>query len=166
MMSSYTCGVLTVSDKGSQGEREDTSGALLQQMLADSGFTVKSYQIVPDKVEEIRKVLTEWVDALGLDLIVTTGGTGVAPTDVTPEATAAVTEREVPGISEAMRHASLQKTVRAVLSRGIAGIRKQSLIINLPGSRKAAKENLEVVLAALPHAIYKIKGGTEECGST
>ena len=101
-MSSYTCGVLTVSDKGSRGEREDTSGVLLQQMLAGSGFFVKSYQIVPDQTEEISKVLIEWVDKLHIDLIVTTGGTGVDPKDLTPEATRSVIDREVPGISEAM----------------------------------------------------------------
>ena len=163
-MSSYTCGVLTVSDKGSRGEREDTSGVLLQQMLAGSGFFVKSYQIVPDQTEKISKVLIEWVDKLHIDLIVTTGGTGVDPKDLTPEATRSVIDREVPGISEAMRHVSFQKTAHAVLSRGIAGIRKQSLIINLPGSEKAARENLAAILTALPHAIYKIKGGKAECG--
>lgn len=163
-MSTHICGVLTISDKGSRGEREDTSGEALQQMLADSDFHVKAYQIVPDKVEEISRVLTEWTDKLCLDLIVTTGGTGVDPKDVTPEATGSVIDREVPGISEAMRHVSFQKTPHAILSRGIAGIRKQSLIINLPGSEKAARENLTVILPALPHAIYKIKGGPAECG--
>ena len=163
-MSSYTCGVLTVSDKGSRGERDDTSGVLIQQMLAGSGFFVKSYQIVPDQVEKICTVLTEWVDTQNIDLIVTTGGTGVDPRDVTPEATRSVIDREVPGISEIMRQVSFQKTFHAMLSRGIAGIRKQSLIINLPGSKKAAGENLAVVLPALPHAIDKIKGSTTECG--
>ncbi|WP_028582223.1 MogA/MoaB family molybdenum cofactor biosynthesis protein [Desulfogranum japonicum] len=160
----YSCGVLTLSDKGSQGKREDTSGPMLREMLSESGYSVQEYCILPDDPEIIEQTLLKWVDDLGLDLIVTTGGTGVAPSDRTPEATRRVVELEIPGISEAMRMASLKKTIQAVWSRGIAGIRKQSLIINLPGSEKAARENLEAVLPALQHGIYKLKGGSADCG--
>lgn len=161
----YSCGVLTISDKGSRGEREDTSGENLKAVLAAQGFAVTCYGIVPDREQAIADTLVNWIDELHVDLVVTTGGTGVAPSDVTPEATRRVIEKEIPGIAEAMRQASLQKTVNAVLSRGIAGIRKESLVINLPGSKKAAAENLEAVLAALPHAIDKIKGNPADCGT-
>ena len=164
-MTTYSCGVLTVSDKGFRGDRQDTSGENLKKKLSENGFSVVAYSIVPDEVEAIGKVLIEWVDERHIDLIVTTGGTGVDPKDVTPEATQALIDREVPGIGEAMRQASFRITPHAVLSRNIAGIRKQSLIINLPGSKKAAEENLATVLAALPHALYKIKGGKGECGT-
>ena len=119
----YCAGVLTLSDKGSRGEREDTSGPLLQEMLQGAGFTVAAYEVIPDQEELIVTTLEQWSDALHLDLIVTTGGTGVAPTDRTPEATRRVIATEVPGLAEAMRQASLAKTVQAVWSRGIAGIR-------------------------------------------
>lgn len=164
-MTSYTGGILTISDKGSRGEREDTSGPQLQAMLSEQGFAVVAYAIVPDEIASIRDTLRAWVDEQEIDLILSTGGTGVSPSDLTPEATRAILDREIPGIGEAMRLASLQKTPNAILSRGIAGIRKQSLIINLPGSKKAARENLEAVLPALQHAIYKIKGGSKDCGS-
>lgn len=160
----YTCGVLTLSDKGARGEREDTSGVMLCELLRAEGFELAAYEIVPDRRELIVRTLVSWVDEMGIDLVLTTGGTGVSPTDVTPEATLEVVGKLVPGIAEAMRQASLQKTVNAVLSRGIAGIRGQSLIINLPGSRKAARENIEVVLPALQHALYKLQGGTADCG--
>ncbi|MFA6284001.1 MAG: MogA/MoaB family molybdenum cofactor biosynthesis protein [Desulfurivibrionaceae bacterium] len=164
-MTSYTGGILTISDKGSRGEREDTSGPQLQAMLTEQGFSVVAYTIVPDEIAQIQETLRTWADEKKIDLILSTGGTGVSPSDQTPEATRAILDREIPGIGEAMRLASLQKTPNAILSRGIAGIRKQSLIINLPGSKKAAKENLEAVLPALHHAIYKIQGGTKDCGS-
>ncbi|MHB1184559.1 MAG: molybdopterin adenylyltransferase [Desulfobulbia bacterium] len=164
-MTSYTGGILTISDKGSRGEREDTSGPQLREILNEQGYSVVAYAVVPDEVAIIEETLRAWADELKIDLILSTGGTGVSPRDLTPEATRAVLDREIPGIGEAMRLASLQKTPNAILSRGIAGIRKQSLIINLPGSKKAAKENLEAVLPALQHAIYKIKGGTKDCGS-
>ena len=160
----YTCGVLTLSDKGSRGEREDTSGALLKKILAGQGFIVVAYEVIPDQQDLIESTLISWVDEKKIDLIVTTGGTGVSPSDRTPEATRRVIELEIPGIGEAMRQASLTKTKNAIWSRGIAGIRKESLIINLPGSEKAAKENIEVVLPALEHGIYKLKGGTADCG--
>jgi molybdenum cofactor synthesis domain-containing protein len=160
----YTCGVLTLSDKGSRGEREDTSGALLKKILAGQGFTIVAYEVIPDQQDLIESTLISWVDEKKIDLIVTTGGTGVSPSDRTPEATRRVIELEIPGIGEAMRQASLAKTRNAIWSRGIAGIRKESLIINLPGSEKAARENIEVVLPALEHGIYKLKGGTADCG--
>ncbi len=163
---SYTCGILTVSDKGSRGERQDTSGPCLREILTREGFTVAACHIVPDQVEAIREIMRRWVDEEGIDLVVSTGGTGVSPSDVTPEATRPLLDREIPGIGEAMRQASLLKTPNAMLSRGIAGIRKASLIINLPGSEKAARENIAAVLPTLAHAIYKIKGGMKDCGST
>lgn len=159
-----TCGVLTLSDKGSRGQREDRSGLLLQEILAGQGFTITAYIILPDQEELIVATLTDWADSKRLDLIVTTGGTGVSPSDRTPEATRRVIEREVPGLAEAMRQTSLAKTMQAVWSRGIAGIRGQTLIINLPGSAKAAKENLDAILPALEHGIHKIKGDMTDCG--
>jgi molybdenum cofactor synthesis domain-containing protein len=161
---SYRCGVLTLSDKGSRGEREDTSGPQLQQMLRAAGYELSAYLIIPDQQDLIEQTLVQWVDELQLDLIVTTGGTGVSPRDRTPEATRKVIELEVPGLSEAMRIASLRQTMQAVWSRGIAGVRKGSLILNLPGSKKAAQENLEAVLPALQHGLYKLKGGDADCG--
>ncbi|WP_417914771.1 MogA/MoaB family molybdenum cofactor biosynthesis protein [Candidatus Electronema sp. JM] len=159
-----SCGILTLSDKGARGERQDTSGPLLHELLNAQGFFVTAYEILPDQEELIAAKLTVWADELRLDLIVTTGGTGVSPSDRTPEATRRVIEREIPGLGEAMRAASLQKTPQAVWSRGIAGLRGQTLIINLPGSAKAAKENLETVLPALAHGIEKIQGSTTDCG--
>ena len=160
----YRCGVLTLSDKGSRGEREDTSGPLLQEMLQGAGFAVAAYEVIPDQEELIVTTLEQWSDALHLDLIVTTGGTGVAPTDRTPEATRRVIATEVPGLAEAMRQASLAKTMQAVWSRGIAGFRSNCLIVNLPGSRKAVVENLAAVLPALPHALSKLQGDMGDCG--
>lgn len=161
---SYTFAVLTLSDKGAKGLREDTSGRMLCDLLQSYGYILQEYLIIPDREAEIVNCLRNWADEKSIDLILTTGGTGVAPTDVTPEATLNVVERQVPGIAEAMRHDSLLKTPNAVLSRGIAGIRGKTLIINLPGSKKAARENIEVVLPALEHALYKIKGGEADCG--
>jgi len=160
----YTFGILTISDKGSRGERQDTSGPGLRELLIASGFEARAYEIVPDQREAIRDMLVRWVDGEGIDLIVTTGGTGVSPSDVTPEATSPLLEREIPGMAEAMRRASMEKTPHAMLSRGVAGIRKTSLIINLPGSEKGARENIAVVLPTLAHALYKIKGGVKDCG--
>jgi len=160
----YSCGILTISDKGARGERQDTSGQNLKAIMASQGFDVKWYDIVPDEERTIEKTLVKWIDELHVDLVITTGGTGVAPSDVTPEATRRIIDREIPGIAEAMRLASLKKTPNAILSRGIAGIRKESLVINLPGSKKAAAENIEAVLAAIPHALDKIKGNPADCG--
>ena len=164
-MGKYTVGVLTLSDKGSCGEREDTSGAMLKELFAGlEEYTVVLYLVIADDKSLISATLTRWVDEDNVDLIVTTGGTGVSPSDQTPEATRAVIDRQVPGLVEAMRQASLTKTVQAVWSCGIAGIRRQSLIINLPGSEKAAKENIEAILPALSHGLYKLKGGDADCG--
>ncbi len=160
----FSCGVLTLSDKGSRGEREDISGKVLQDILLNEGYQMKQYEVIPDRIEKIRDTLIAWVDREKVDLIVTTGGTGVAPTDVTPEAMQEVLEQEIPGMAEAMRAASLKKTPNAVLSRAMAGIRGRSLIINLPGSERGARENIEVLLEALPHALDKIQGGTSDCG--
>jgi len=146
-------GILTVSDRSSRGERADASGPLLRQMAGQQGWTVEREAVVPDELAAIRETLIHWADSLGLDLILTTGGTGFAPRDVTPEATRAVIEREAPGLAEAMRADSLRQTPHAMLSRAVCGIRGRALIVNLPGSPKAARENLATILPALPHAI-------------
>jgi molybdopterin adenylyltransferase len=160
----FSFAVITMSDKGSRGEREDTSGKLLQELLQEEGYILRGYTIIPDDQEMIVKTVLDFIDVRKIDLIVTTGGTGVAPTDVTPEAMQKVIEKDIPGMAEAMRAASLMKTPHAVLSRARTGIRGKSLIINLPGSRKAAEENIKVLLPALPHALDKIQGGTSDCG--
>jgi len=160
----FTFGVLTMSDKGARGEREDTSGAAIQRILSDAGFIPGAYRIVPDDFETIKTVLPQWADTDELNLIVTTGGTGFAPRDVTPEATLAVIDRPAPGMAEAMRAKSLQVTAHAMLSRAVAGIRGKTLIVNLPGSRKGATECLEVILPALPHALELLAGVGGECG--
>ncbi len=160
----FTFGVLTMSDKGSRGEREDTSGPYLLKTLSELGYKQSAYAVIPDRVELIKETLIAWVDDEHVDLIITTGGTGVAPTDVTPEAMVDVIEKDIPGMAEAMRAESLKKTPNAVLSRGMAGLRGNSLIINLPGSEKAARENIAVLLPALAHALDKIQGGPSDCG--
>ncbi len=159
-----TAAILTISDKGSRGEREDLSGEEIRTMLAKLPAEIKAYEIVPDETEEISREIIRFVDDLHIDLVVTTGGTGVTPRDVTPEATRAVIERELPGMSEAMRAESLKKTPHAMISRAVCGTRGQSLIINLPGSPRAVRENLAVLMPALAHTIKKIKGLPEECG--
>jgi len=160
----YSCGVLTLSDKGSRGEREDTSGQALKELLGKQGYDIVAYEVIPDRQTLIESTLISWVDEKKIDLIITTGGTGVSPSDRTPEATRHVIDLEIPGIGEAMRQASLLKTPQAIWSRGLAGIRGESLIINLPGSERAARENIAVVLSALEHGIYKLKGGQADCG--
>ena len=160
----YSFAVLTMSDKGARGEREDTSGRYLQERLVEEGYILQFYEIIPDQKQVIVDKLKKLADAQKISLIVTTGGTGLSPTDVTPEAMAEVLEKEIPGMAEAMRSASLLKTSRAMLSRGKVGIRGESLIINFPGSLKAVRENLEVVLPVIPHALEKIGGGTSDCG--
>lgn len=161
----YSFAVLTMSDKGSRGEREDTSGSYLRERLTEEGYILQSYEVIPDNSQVIVDRLTKLADEQKVALIVTTGGTGLSPSDVTPEAMNEVLDKEIPGMAEAMRSASLLKTSRAMLSRGKAGIRGESLIINFPGSLKAVKENLEVVLPVIPHALEKIKGGTSDCGA-
>ena len=156
-----TVAVLTLSDKGAKGEREDASGTLIRAMLKSIAAEIKYADILPDEKDLIKKKLIQYSSEV--DLILTTGGTGLSPRDVTPEATLEVIERQVPGIAEAMRIEGLKKTRRAMLSRAVAGVRGGALIINLPGSPKAVQENLEVILEVLPHAIEKIKGDTSEC---
>jgi molybdopterin adenylyltransferase len=156
-----TVAVLTMSDKGSKGKREDLSGPLIKDMLKSIDAEVKHYDILPDEKELIKEKLIKY--SKEVDLIITTGGTGLSPRDVTPEATLEVIDRQVPGIAEAMRSEGLKKTSRAMLSRAVTGVKGRSLIINLPGSPKAVKENLAVILDVIPHAIEKIKGDTKEC---
>ncbi len=158
-----TVAIVTVSDRSARGEREDISGQVLAERLLAEGYEVNSQWVVPDEVDEISTTLRELADHAGVALIVTTGGTGLAPRDVTPEATERVLTRTVPGMAEAMRAASLAKTPHAMLSRAVVGVRGTSLIVNLPGSPKGALENLAVLLPALPHALQKIQGDTSDC---
>jgi molybdopterin adenylyltransferase len=153
-------GILTMSDKGSRGERIDESGSLIKELTRELGDVVV-YEIIPDEKELIKKKLVEYSEKV--DLILTTGGTGLSPRDVTPEATMEVIDRFIPGIGEAMRYEGLKKTPRAMLSRAVAGVRGKTLIINLPGSPRAVRENLEVILSVIPHAIEKIQGDPSEC---
>lgn len=146
-------GIITISDRSSRGEREDLSGPALIKRISDAGYQVVSSAVIPDDFNQIKTLLIEWCDSGDFDLILTTGGTGFAPRDVTPEATLAILEKTAPGIAEAMRAQSLKITPHAMLSRQQAGIRKSTLVINLPGSPKGAVENLEVVLPVLTHAI-------------
>lgn len=162
----YTSAVLTVSDKGFEGEREDKAGPAVCDMLRKTGYEVKYIRIVPDDQDHIESELIKCVDELDIALIITTGGTGFSPRDVTPEATLAVCNKMTPGISEAMRAESHKITNRAMLSRQQAGIRGESLIINLPGSPKAAKENLEAVLPALEHGLDVLRGEKRDCAGS
>lgn len=161
----FYAAVLTVSDRSFRGERPDGSGPLVAEVLEQAGYTVKKLAVVPDDQPQIEAALRELADAGDVQLVATTGGTGFAPRDVTPEATSSVCERLVPGIPEAMRYASMQITPRAMLSRGQAGIRGGTLIINLPGSPKAARENLEAVLPALGHGLELLTGRKANCDS-
>ena len=158
----FQIGVLTLSDKGAQGQRTDESGPIVRQLLADLG-RVAQMEMLPDEIEAIVEKLKDWTDNARLDLIVTTGGTGLTPRDVTPQATLQVVDYEVPGMSELMRSESLKKTPHAILSRAIVGVRRQTLIINLPGSPRAARENLRVLLPCLPHALAKLGGDPTDC---
>lgn len=163
MDKAFRAGVLTTSDKGSRGLRKDESGDIVATMLEEQGFSVINREIIPDDRQQITDTLETWVDKDGLSLIVTSGGTGLSPTDVTPQAMEDVIDYQVPGMAEAMRAASLKKTPHAMISRAMVGVRKTCLIINLPGSPAGAKENLSVVLPALNHALSKLAGDTSDC---
>jgi molybdopterin adenylyltransferase len=158
-------GILTISDKGARGLREDKSGKAVLRLLEANGFEVVNRDIVPDDREQIANILVRWVDRDGLPLIVTSGGTGLSPTDVTPQAMEQIIDYQVPGMAEAMRAESLKKTPHAMISRAMAGVRKASLIINLPGSPRGAEENLSVVLPALNHGLSKLGGDAADCAA-
>jgi len=158
-----TVAIITVSDRGARGEREDASGQALHDLLTRHGFDVCYQAIVPDEAEVISQAIRECAVVKRVALVITTGGTGVSPRDVTPEATRAVIQRLVPGMAEAMRAANLLKTPHAMLSRAVVGIRGATLVINLPGSPTGAVENLSVLLEALPHALDKIQGDMSDC---
>lgn len=151
-------GILTLSDKGARGDRVDTSGPAIAEMLAPLAPTIRRRELLPDDQAGIARLLAAWADAGDLDLIVTTGGTGLAPRDVTPEATLAVVERLVPGLAELMRAEGLRHTPLAPLSRAVAGIRGRTLIVNLPGSERGVRQNLAVLLPLLPHAVETLRG--------
>ena len=150
-------GIVTVSDRSAHGERVDTSGPALAALVEEQGWVVERCVILPDDLPALRDLLARWADGGELDLILTTGGTGFSPRDITPEATAAVIQRQAPGLAEAMRQESLQVTPHAMLSRATAGIRAATLIVNLPGSPQGALENLRVILPVLPHAVQLLK---------
>lgn len=155
--------VITVSDKGSRGEREDLSGPEVERILRERlGAEIVLREIVPDEIPSIRDVLLRACN-LGVDLVVTTGGTGVSPRDVTPEATREVIDKELPGFAEAMRMEGFKKTPHALISRAVCGLRGRTLIVNLPGSPKGAREGLEVIVAAIPHTLEKARGDEGEC---
>ena len=161
--STYKLGILTVSDKGSQGKRRDISSEAIREKLLQTDFTVSAYDIVPDEIERIVDKLISWADEDEIDVILTTGGTGLGPRDVTPEATLSVIDKLSPGFAEAMRIESMKITPRAMLSRAVAGVRKQCLIINLPGSPKAVRECIDIILPALPHAVDILRSHVTEC---
>jgi len=160
----FTGGILIASDKGARGERQDESGQVIRDCLSSLGIRWTRYEVIPDERQAISDKLMEWTEE-GLDIILTSGGTGLSPRDVTPEATLAVVDRTVPGFAEVMRAESLKKTPHAMLSRAVAGTRKNTLIINLPGSPKAVAECLEAVSPALPHAIETLRGEAAECAA-
>lgn len=164
-MSMYSVGILTISDKGAAGRREDASGLLIHRLVEQLPGKVVVYQVVPDEKEIIRNQLISFCDRWKVDLVLTTGGTGVSPRDVTPEVTLEVIERLIPGMGEIMRIEGFRKNPRAIISRGVAGIRKGTLIVNLPGSPQAVREGFEILLPALSHAVDKIKGEGKECGA-
>jgi molybdopterin adenylyltransferase len=158
-------GILTVSDKGSKGERVDESSKAIRETIAHLDVDVKRYEVIPDEVDIISAELTEWSDSDKLDLILTTGGTGLSPRDVTPEATLQVVEKLAPGFVEVMRSESLKVTPMGMLSRAVAGVRGHTLIINLPGSPKAVRECLGAIMPALPHAVEVVRGEAVECAT-
>jgi molybdenum cofactor synthesis domain-containing protein len=162
MSSQFRVGVVTVSDKGSAGQREDRSGPEIVRLVEAAGGRVVTAKVIPDERPMITGLLLALADSGEVDVVLTTGGTGFSPRDVTPEATRAVVEREAPGIAEALRAASMKKTPMAMLSRGVAGLRKRTLIVNLPGSPKAVAECLEVLLPVVPHAVETLQASVEQ----
>lgn len=161
----FSAGILTISDKGSRGEREDLSGPEIREAISLLPARVEAYEVVPDEEGIIAEKLIDYADRKRLDLILTTGGTGLSPRDVTPEATRKVLDKEIPGLPEAMRAEGLKITPLAILSRAAAGIRGCSLIINLPGSPRAVRENLAVILPVLKHALEKVQGDLSDCAN-
>ncbi len=162
----YTAAIITVSDKGARGERVDTAGPALAKLLEETGYKISYTAIVPDEMASIQAELLKCTDTLKINLVLTTGGTGFSPRDITPEATKAILERETPGLAELMRAESMKITPHGCLSRAVAGIRKRTLIVNLPGSEKGAKENLQAVLRSLGHGIKMLLSeGSAECAA-
>jgi len=161
----WRAAIVTVSDRCSAGTREDLTGSKLREVLVQEGYDVVDVRVVPDEMDKIAEALRFLCDVLRCDLVVTNGGTGVSPRDVTPEATKQVIEREIPGMAEVMRHESLKKTPHAMLSRAVVGIRGSTLIVNLPGSPKGALENFMAIRTAIPHALEKIHGDPSDCAS-
>ena len=159
----FTVGIITSSDKGYAGEREDKSGQVIEEIVSEKGYKVVRKVVLPDEKEILEKEMINMCDNLEVNLLLTTGGTGFSPRDITPEATKAVIEREALGIAEAIRYYSLQITKRAMLSRAVACIRKETLIINMPGSPKAVSECLEYIITELKHALEILKGQTSNC---
>lgn len=160
----YKVAIITISDRGAKGERDDRSGPSIKELIKDY-YDVEKMVVIPDEEDVISETIKKLTDEEGFDLVITTGGTGISPRDVTPEATKKVIEKELPGFSEIMRVESYKITPYGIISRGICGTRGGSLIINLPGSPKAATECLSFILPALPHTLSKLKGSEEECGS-
>ncbi len=156
--------IRTASDRSARGEREDLSGKVIKEIVEGAGWEVASYKIVPDEKQVLKKELIHLSDDLKVALVLITGGTGLAPRDFTPEATLEVIDKEVPGLAEAMRRESLKKTPHAMLSRAVCGIRKHTLIINLPGSPRAVQECLDTIMPALPHALELLRGAVADCG--
>jgi molybdenum cofactor synthesis domain-containing protein len=159
----YKVGIITASDSGSEGKREDLSGQLIREIVEKAGYLVVDYKMVPDDLEMIKETIIYMSDGIGVDLVLTTGGTGFSKRDNTPEATLAAVQRRVPGIPEAMRYLSLQITPKAMLSRAEAGIRNDTLIINLPGSPKAVRECLEYIMGPMEHGLEILKGDATNC---
>lgn len=151
-------GIITVSDKGSRGERMDESGPAIREIVENAGWKVLDYILVPDERDRIQSEIIRMVDRERLDIVLTTGGTGLSPRDITPEATKGVIEKEIPGLAEAMRIKTMDSTPTAILSRAVAGTRGTSIIVNLPGSVKAVKENLNIILQVLPHGLEILQG--------